>query len=188
MALASEVKRGQVVRRDGRLFKVAAWNLHAGGGKSGSMVHAKLRDMESGSVEEPRFEPKDEIEVLDVERRKMQYLYEKGGKYTFMDLETYDQVEVTAAVVGPLARFLKEEEEVEIELFEERPISLHHGPMVELTVTTTGAAMKDVSTYKDAVLENGMEIQVPQFVKEGDRLHIDIETGEYHDRIKSSGY
>lgn len=190
MAQASTIRTGNVVRIDGRFCKVLTVNVHSGGGKMGSMVHAKLRDLETGSTLEQRFETKDELDVLDVDRKKMQFLFSDGDKFTFMDQETYDQIEVQRAVIGPAAKFLKENEEIEVEFFEEKPLSLRYSDTVTLKVTSTGAGIRGQtdSTYKPATLENGMEILVPQFIKEGDQVHVSVETGDYLDRVKDSSY
>ena len=188
MSDASEVRRGSVIRLDGNICKVLSWDVHAGGGKTGNMVHAKLRDLDSGNTHEPRFEPKDQIDVLDVEKKTMQYLFSEGDKFTFMDMESYDQIEIPKNVIGPLTRFLKENDEIDVEFFEGKALSVHHGPMITLKVTATGAGVKDANNYKDATLENDITVQVPQFIKEGDSIHVDIETGKYHDRVKGSTY
>lgn len=188
MSIASEVRRGSVIRLDGNICKVLNWDVHAGGGKTGNMVHAKLRDLDSGNIHEPRFEPKEEIEVLDIEKKTMQYLFSEGDKFTFMDMESYEQIEIPKNVIGPLTRFLKENDEIDVEFFEGKALSIHHAPTIIFKIAATGAGIKDAKNYKDATLENGVEIQVPQFIKEGDSIHVDIETGKYHDRVKDSTY
>ena len=189
MAQATIVRTGAVVRIDGKLYKVLTHNVHSGGGKMGSMVHSKLRCLETGSVLEQRFETKADIEVLDLDRRKMQFLYSEGDKFTFMDQQTYDQVEIQRAVIGPVAGFLKENEELDVEFFEEKPLSVEYKDIVTLKVTSTGAGIRGQdTTYKDSTLENGMEIQVPQFIEEGDQVRVSVETGEYVDRVKDSNY
>ena len=105
-----------------------------------------------------------------------------------MDMESYEQLEIPKNVIGPLPRFLKENDEIDVEFFEGKALSIHHAPTIIFTVTATGAGIKDAKNYKDATLENGVELQVTQFVKEGDSIHVDIETGKYHDRVKGSTY
>jgi len=186
MAQAQTLRPGAVVRQKGEYFKVLESQVHQGGGKAGAMVHAKFRNLATGAVSEARFNPKDEVEALAVERTKMQFLFAEGDRFTFMHPETYDQVPVARSVIGPASRFFKENDVVEVESFEGRPLCVHYQDVVELSVSTTGAGIRGQtdSTYKEAVLENGVKLLVPQFIKEGDRVRVEVETGKYLDRAR----
>ncbi len=183
MIIAHDLRAGAVVVIEDQTYKVLESVLHAGGGKAGSMVHAKMRNLSSGAVLERRFGPDDKLHDLDVQRVKMQYLFSSGEAYTFMNPETFDQVEVAKPILGPGARFLKENDALELEFFEGRPLAVRYPDVVELKVSTTGAGTRGDSTYKEAVLENGVELLVPHFIREGDRVHVDVETGKYLDRV-----
>lgn len=190
MADPTEIRPGAVIRTEGKMCKVLTWRVHSGGGKMGSMIHARLRDLGTGNTIEARFETKDSVEELDVERRKMQYLYAEGDKLTFMDNENFEQLELHKDVVGPVADFLKENDEIQIETFEGKAVGIRFKDKVTLKVVSTGAPIKDKSSSadKDATLENGMTIKVPQFIKEGDRVRVSVDTGDYLDRVKDSNY
>ena len=183
---ASEINSNAVIRIDNEMYKVVESVIHSGAGRAGTMVHMKLCSVSTGAVAEKRFAPLEKIEVPSLERVKMQYLYNQGEIYTFMNQQTYDQVEVNGKTIGPFSSYLKENDEVEVEFCEGKPISLIHPGMVELKVTTTGAGLRaqSGSTYKGATLENGMQILVPQFIEEGDRIKVQVETGKYAARIK----
>ena len=113
----------------------------------------------------------------------MQYLYADGGGYTFMNPETYDQVSIPRAVFGPAAPYLKENETLEIEFHQGRPISVKFPPVVELKVVSAGVGVKGSGTMKEASLENGMPLLVPPFIQEGDLVRVEVETGRYLDRV-----
>ena len=184
---ASDTHDSAVITLNKEIYKVIERVLHAGGGRTGTMVHMKLRNISTGAVLERRFDPLEKIDVLPVERVRMQYLYHQGEIYTFMNPQTYEQVEVNGKTIGPFASYLTENAEFELEFCEGKPLSLIHSNTVELTVTTTGPGLKgkNDSTYKDASLENGMQVLVPQFIEEGDRIKVQVENGKYVARIKN---
>lgn len=183
MISAKAVKAGNVIRLEHIFYKVIESVTHQGGGKAGGMVHIKLKNLDTGHVTEKRLATDDKIEDIPVTRAKMQFLYRNGDAFLFMNPETFDQTPLARSVIGPTALFLKENDEIEIEFFEEKPLSIIYPPTVELAVASTGAGLKGASTLKEAILENGMEIHVPQFIKESDRIRIDVETGKYLDRV-----
>jgi elongation factor P len=185
MIPACELRNGAVVRLDGAFYKVVESVGHAGGGRAGAMVHAKLRELSTGRVIERRWNTDDKVDEAAVERVTMQMLFREGDVFTFMNPRTYDQIPIPAAIAGPAAAFLKENDECEIEFFESKPLSLHYAPTVDMTVSSTGQGLKGrtESTLKEAVLDNGMTALVPQFIKEGDRVRIEVETGKYLDRV-----
>ena len=183
MAQASTLRAGHVVRIKGEFFKTIESTTHQGGGRMGLMVHAKLRNLATGAVAEPRFEVKQEIDIVPVERVKLQYSYKEGDNYVFMNPATFDQTPIAAAVFGPAARFLRENDLIELEFFEGKPLSARFPEVVELEVTSTGAGVKGAA--KPATLENGVELQVPDFIKQGDHIRVEVETGKYVDRVKA---
>lgn len=185
MATAASLRSGAVIRLDNAFHKVVESVVHQGGGKSGSMVHTKLRDLSTGHVTERRFATDDKVEDIPLTRLKMQYLYKEGELYTLMNPETYDQVPVSGHAIGPAAAFLKENDVVEVEFYEEKPLSVLYPPTVDLKVASTGAGIRGQtdSTLKEAELENGLKVLVPQFVKEGDHVRVDVETGKYLERV-----
>lgn len=185
MVTATSVRVGSVVLIDKEFCKVIESITHMGGGKTGAMVHMKLRNLSTGHVAERRFAPDDKIEDIPLRRIKMQYLYNEGGTYQFMNPESFDQAPISKNAIGPAAGFLKENDVIEVEFYEEKPLSVLYPPTAELRVSSTGAGLRGHtdSTMKDAALENGMSVKVPQFVKEGDRVRVDVESGKYIERV-----
>ncbi len=184
MIAASTLRMGNVIRFEKELYKVVESLVHAGGGKAGSMVHAKLRNLTTGHVIERRLNPEDKIEDISVTRTKMQMLYRDGDNFCFMNPESYDQIIIPKHAVGPAAPFLKENDVCELEFYEDKPLSVLFPPVVELTVSSTGAGLRGSdSTLKEAVLENGFTVMVPQFIEEGDRIRLDVETCKYLERV-----
>lgn len=188
MTAASGLRVGGIVRLEKDFYKVLEAVLHSGGGKMGSMVHAKLRNLGTGHVAERRWAPDEKVDDVPVERAKMQFLYAEGDSCHFMNPETYDQMPIGKNTIGPAARFLKENDLIEVEFYEGKALSVHYPAVVEVSVASTGVGLRQSdSTYKEADLENGMEILVPQFVETGDRIHVEVETGKYVDRVHEKG-
>ena len=185
MISAASIKQGNIIKIGNDFHKVLQSKLHSGGGKMGSMVHAKLRNLTTGSISERRFSPEEKVEDLLVERIKMQFLYTKEDSYIFMNPQTYDQIPIAKSTIGQVVDFLKENDEIEIEFYEEKALAVHYPPAVEMKVSSTGERIKGQtdSTYKNATLENGMEILVPQFVVTGDVVRVDVESKKYMDRL-----
>lgn len=185
MIAAASLKAGGVVRLENEFHKVVESITHSGGGKAGSMVHAKLRNLSTGHISERRFNPDEKLDDVPVTRARMQFLYREGDSFHFMNPETYDQIPIQKSVIGPAAAFLKENDEIEVEFHEEKPLSVLFPAAVELGVSSTGAGLRGRgdSPFKEAALENGLTVLVPQFIKEGDRIRVEVETGKYLERV-----
>lgn len=181
---SAELRENDILRLEGDFFKVLAANLHTGGGKSGAMMHAKLRSLSSGHIAEKRWAPVDKIEKVNVERVPMQYLYADADICCFMNPQSFEQVAVPKNSIGPAALYLKEEMTLTVELYEGKPIAVDYPKVVEIKVTATGGSLKGNAAFKEAILENKVSILVPQFIKEGDAVRIDVETQKYIDRVK----
>lgn len=185
MAIASEIRTGAVIRLDNQLYKVVDADTHSGGARAGTIVHMKLHSLSTGTITERRFPPLEKVDALSLDRVKMQYLYSKGDSFTFMNPKTYDQIDISRQIIGRVADFLKENDEAEIEFFEEKPLSVIYHEIVELKVSTTGEGIRGQSdsTFKEAELENGIKLLVPQFIVEGDMIRVTVETGKYLARV-----
>ncbi len=186
MILGGDLKSGVVLRYEGGLFKVISSEYHAGGGKMGGVVHARLRNVESGTLKEHRFRPDERLENVELARVIMGFLYQDGDDFIFMNPETFEQLPVPKQVIGPAEKFLKPEMQIPVEFFEGRPVSLAFPPFVELRVTTTAQPVhsQQDNVMKTATLENGMEALVPQFIKVGEDVRIEVETGRYLERVR----
>jgi elongation factor P len=182
----SDLRNGMVIRYNGELYQVVEFQ-HVAPGNWRAFVRMKLKGWNSGKVIEDRVRAGSDIEIVRIERRTMQYLYRDGDDFIFMDNETYDQMPVSANMVGDNARFLKENETADL-IFDgdmEQLIGVELPIFVNLAVTETTMAVRGdtaTSVTKPATLETGTVINVPAFINEGDVLKIDTRSGEYIER------
>ncbi|HXV28054.1 MAG TPA: elongation factor P [bacterium] len=181
---ATEVRTGNVVRVDQKICKVMSQEIR-GTGKFGKTVHVKLKNLQDGNVIEKSWRAEDRVEDLELERVKMQYLYREGDQFVFMNMQTYEQLPLAAKTVGKQEVFLKENMEIDVEIVEGKPLSIAYPKIVELKVVNAPPPVKggSDSTYKEVELENGLMILVPQFIKEGESVRIDVENLSYLERV-----
>jgi len=176
-----------VIRWEGELYKVASASYHAGSGQMGGVTHAKLRNTRTGTVREVRFRADEAVEDVQVERRMMQVLYRDGEATHFMDTETYDQVSIENARLGPAAAYLTEGATVPVEFSEGAPVGIVFPDVVEVQVVDTAPPARGIGTenvWKEARLENGITILVPPFIAPGEWIRVDVEAGTYVERAK----
>ena len=185
--LYSQVRTGMViVGEDGQLYSVVDRNLNTPGNWR-AILTLRIKNLKTGSVVEKRFKPEDKVEQAYLDKRPMQYLYKDGDDYVFMDKETYDQVSLSRESVGDLILYLKENDDVQVTLYDGKPISLEPPAKVALRVTETAPALKGATAaaqYKPATLETGLTVTVPPFVDAGELIEVDTRTGEYLGRVK----
>jgi len=186
MAKASEVKVGNILRFNGELVTVIEV-LHRTPGKGGAFYLDKFRNIKTGRIVEARLATDEQVEICRVETNDYQYLYEEGDFFVIMDNTSYEQFNIPKALFGPSAKFLKENMDVIVSFESEEPIMAQAPNFVELEVTYTEPAVKgDTSSgaLKNATTENGIEIKVPLFVNQGDKVKVDTRTGDYVERVK----
>jgi elongation factor P len=182
----NDLKNGMTLDLDGVLFQVVEFQ-HVKPGKGGAFVRTKLRNTRTGAVVERTFNAGVKVGLAMVERKEMQYLYRDGDAFTFMDMDSYEQIPVPAEVVGSGANWLSEGATAQVSVHQGTPISVELPASVALTITKTQPAVKgDTKTnaMKPASLETGAEIQVPMFVAEGERVKVDTRSGAYIERVK----
>jgi elongation factor P len=187
MKPATDLRAGMVIRLSGETFRVLEAEYHAGGGKMHGAVHARLRRLDSPHFTERRFRPDERFEELPLERRPMQFLYADADDCTFMDPESYEQVTISREAVGPFQPFLAPEQTLQVEFLEGEPVNVIAPADVTLRVEAAPEPLHghdDSNVFKAATLENGMEVQVPQFIKTGDLVKISVESGKYLERVK----
>ncbi len=189
VALASELRPGATVRVEGDLFRVLEAVRHTGSAQQKGLVYLKLRNLRTGALVERRLRPEEEVQEVELERRPMEYLYTDGEAFYFMDLETYDQVSIPAPMIGELEVFLQPNQRIPVEFYEGNPVSVVFPETVDLRVVSTAPAIRDKEShvYKPAILENGLEVLVPQFIGEGDIIRVNVYTREYIDRVEKRG-
>lgn len=181
---AGEFRNGVTFELDGNVLQVIEFQ-HVKPGKGAAFVRTKMKNVITGAVTERSFNPTDKVEEAFVERRDMQYLYNDGDLYYFMDTETYDQVALNSETVGDALKFVKENEMCKICSHNGSVFSVEPPLFVELEITETEPGFKgDTATgaSKPATVETGATVAVPLFVNQGDKIKIDTRTGEYLSR------
>ena len=186
MIKATDIRRGMVITMEGVNFVVLDFAHHTPGNLR-AMVQTKLRNMNSGSLIDKRFRSVDQIEVPYVETKEYEYLYSAGDDHVFMDTETYDQLSFSQEIIGTSMDYLLPNSKVMVKYINDKPVSIEIPDFVELTVTDTPPALAGATAtnqYKEATLETGLKVNVPPFVKPGEKIRIDTRTGEYLERVE----
>jgi elongation factor P len=182
----TDLKKGTVVQIDGKPFRVVEYNQKVMG-RGGSIVNVKIKNLIDGSVLPKTFKGAEKIESAEVSNQTVQYLYNDGSNYFFMDPVTFEQFELSAVIVDSAAGFLKEGDSVSLQKFADRIINVELPKNLYLKVTYAEDVVKGDTTsnvLKDATLETGMIVKVPSFIKTGDVVSIDTVTGDYRERKK----
>ena len=185
MASSNDIKNGSVLNLDGNLWNVIEFQ-HVKPGKGGAFVRTKLKNVLSGKVVDKTFNAGAKVEFETVDRRDMQYLYNDGQDFIFMDPDTFDQIMVSPAIMGDGDKYLLENEKATIGSHNGNPIFLELPASVVLEVTYTEPGLQgDRSSggTKPATVETGLEVQVPLFLETGTKVKIDTRTGEYLSRV-----
>ena len=184
MISAGDFRNGVTFELDGQVVQVVEFQ-HVKPGKGAAFVRTKYKNVITGSVVETSFNPTAKFPTAFVERKDMQYSYNDGDLYYFMDMETYEQLPISASVLGDSFKFVKEEMICKILSYKGNVFGVEPPNFVELVVTQTDPGFKgDTATNatKPATLETGAEIKVPLFIDEGEKIQVDTRTGEYMSR------
>ncbi len=186
MITAGDFRKGVTFEMEGNIYLVVDF-LHVKPGKGSPFVRAKIKNIITGQVQERTFNPLDKFQVAVIERKEMQYLYNEGEIYYFMDMETYDQIPLNKSQVEDALNFITENMMATIQFYKGSAFSVEPPLFVELTITDCEPGIQgDTSKagYKPAKLETGYTLTVPLFVNQGDRIRVDTRTGTYMERIK----
>ena len=186
MATTNDLKNGMVLNLEGQLWQVVEFQ-HVKPGKGPAFVRTKLKNVESGKNVDKTFNAGTKVETASVDRRTMQYLYNDGANYVFMDTGTYDQLEVAPEIVGDAKNFMLENQEAIVATNEGRVLFVELPASVELEITFTEPGLAGDSATgrtKPATLETGHQIQVPLFVNQGERVKVDTRDSSYLGRVK----
>ena len=184
MITAGDFRNGVTFEMDGNVYSIIEFQ-HVKPGKGAAFVRTKIRNVISGAVTEKTFNPNDKYPTAYIERKDMQYLYEDGDLYYFMDLETYEQIPISANVLGDGFRFVKENMDCKVLSYKGNVFGVEPPNFVEREVTKTDpgfAGNTATNATKPATLETGAEIKGPLFINEGEMIRIDTRTGEYMER------
>ena len=186
MATTNDLKNGLVLNLDNQLWQVLEFQ-HVKPGKGPAFVRTKIKNVLSGKTIDRTFNAGTKVETATVDRRDMQYLYNDGTDYVFMDAKDYDQVNLSPELVGDAANFMLENQIVQVSFHEGTPLAIELPAAVELVISHTEPGLQgDRSTggSKPATLETGYEIQVPLFLEEGTKVRVDTRSGDYLGRVK----
>ena len=187
MALGvTDLKKGQVFQLDGVPYRVTEYSQKVMG-RGGSIVNVKIKSLIDGKVLAKTFKGNESIEPADVSNKNVQYLYNDGATFFFMDEDTYEQFEMTAEDMEDKGGYMKEGDKVQAQFFDGRVINIELAKNVPLKVTYTEDVVKGDTTssvLKDATVETGIIVKVPSFVKVGDLISVDTTTGAYRERVK----
>ena len=184
MVTAGDFRNGVTFEMDGNVYSIIEFQ-HVKPGKGAAFVRTKIRNVISGAVTEKTFNPNDKYPTAFIERKDMEYLYNDGDLYYFMDSETYEQLPISPNVLGDNFRFVKENMVCKVLSYKGNVFGIEPPNFVELQVTETEPGVKgDTATNvtKPATLETGAEIKVPIFINEGEMIRDDTRTGEYMER------
>jgi len=183
---ANDIRRGMIIIYNGAPHRVMDFQ-HRTPGNLRAFVQAKLRSLKTGSSTEVRFSSTENIERATLEEHDMEYLYSDADLHHFMNTETYDQTALDNEALGDAMDYLVPGTRIQVEFFEGSPIGVELPPAVELTVVETTPELKGATASnspKPAKLETGVTVQVPPFIKEGDRIRVDPSKGVYLERAK----
>lgn len=181
----NSVRPGMTILYNDRIHEVVEFQ-HVKPGKGGAFVRTRLKDYETGTVQDVTFRAGIKIEQVIIDKREMEFLYRDGDRYVFMDTETFDQVPISGALIEKVKNYLTENLPVTVRMHQGKPVGIDIPDFVQLKVTQTDPGVRGDTASggtKPATLETGLTVQVPLFVSEGDVLKIDTRTGKYVERV-----
>jgi elongation factor P len=184
MIQATQLKRGMCIKHEGDLYRVVE-AMHKTPGNLRGMVQAKIRHLKSGSIIDHRFRSVDMVERAMLDESNMEFLYQDGDMYHFMNNETFEQIGLSDEILGDAVHYLIPNIKLKVEMWEERPVGIELPQTVDMRVVETEPAIKGASVSnvgKPAKMETGLMVQVPPFINEGDLIRIDTATGAYVER------
>jgi elongation factor P len=184
MIAATQIRPGMVIKFNNELHSVFSM-VHRTPGNLRGFVQAKMRNLRNGSMTEHRFSSEDKIERVALDEQEMEYLYDDGEDFHFMNTETFEQMHLNKDILGDGVNYLVPNMKVAIEFYEGKPISVELPPSVELTVVETEPGLKGATVSnvtKPAKLETGLVVQVPPFINQGERIRVSTSEGSYLER------
>ena len=184
MISSTQMRPGMVVKFNNDLYSVFSV-FHRTPGNLRGFVQARMRNVRSGTMIEHRFSSEDRIERAALEEQKMEYLYDDGEYYYFMNTETFDQLHLTKDILGDAIQYLVPQLQVSVEFYEGKPMSVELPATVDMTVVETEPGMRGASVSnvtKAAKLETGLVVQVPPFITEGEKIRVNTAEGTYQER------
>lgn len=187
MINATQIRRGMIIKIDDEIYKILE-TTHITPGKGQALMQTKLRKLKDQSLLDYRFRSKDRVEQVYLEEIEMEFLYQEGEDYIFMNVENYEQIKLSQEVLGTCINYLIPNVVFSIEMFEAQPVGVNPPMTINLKVIKTPPYLKGATqsaSNKPATLETGITLNVPQFIKEGDVIRIDTREDKYLERVKS---
>jgi len=184
---ATHIRKGMIILMNGHLYRVMEMQLITPG-RWKAMVQTKLRHLKDGSQMEYRFRSEERLEQAHLEQIEMEFLYQQGDEYFFMNLENYETIKLDAETIGDGVGYLIPNLVIEVELFEGKPVGVNLPNSVDMKIISTEPSLKDATrsaVNKPATMETGIVISVPQFIKENDVIRVDTREGKYLERVKA---
>jgi len=182
---AIQLRKGMIIELDGELLRVHDFQ-HVTPGKGQAIVQTRMRNLRSGSMVDRRFRSQEAVERVQLDSQEMEYLYQQGDSYVFMDSATYEQTNLSADAIEEALPYLVANLPLKVDFYEGLPVSIEMPTTVDLEVTDTEPGLKGATasaSSKPATLETGLVVGVPQFVNIGDRVRVETSTGEYLTRV-----
>jgi len=182
----SEMRKGQTVKVDGKLYSIVDYQ-HVKLGKGGAIYQTKLKNLADGSIQNVRLRSEETIEEAYLDKGKYEYLYSASGEHVLMDLNNYEQITLDDDAFGDGPKYLKPNSQLQVSMYEGKPVVVELPNTVDLEVTDAPPEIKGATATnqnKPATLETGLVVQVPAFIKVGDIIRVDTRTGQYLTRAK----
>jgi elongation factor P len=182
---ATRLRKGMLIRVGNDLFRIMELH-HLTPGNKRAHIQARMRNIRSFALADEKFRAEEDIERATLDEREMQYLYNDGDHYYFMDTSTYEQIHISNEALGDSVNYLIPEATIRVEFYDVEPVGIELPSTVDLLVKETVPGIKGATAsaqVKPATLETGLVIQVPPFVNEGDKVRVNTETGEYQSRV-----
>src|SRR5260221_5261367 len=182
---ATRLRKGNLIKVGNDLFRILELH-HLTPGNKRAHIQVRMRNIRTLSLADEKFRAEEDVERASLDEREMQYLYNDGDHYYFMDTASYEQIHISNEALGDSTSYLIPEAVIRVEFYDVEPVGIELPPTVDLVVTETVPGIKGATAsaqVKPATLETGLVIQVPPFVNEGDKIRVNTETGEYQSRV-----
>jgi elongation factor P len=182
---ATRLRKGMLIKVGNDLFRLLELH-HLTPGNKRAHIQVRMRNIRTQSLMDEKFRAEEDVERASLDEREMQYMYNDGDHFHFMDTASYEQIQISAEALGDSKDYLIAEAIIRVEFYEAEPVGIELPPTVDLVVTQTVPGIKGATAsaqIKPATLETGLVVNVPSFVNEGDKIRINTETGEYQSRV-----
>ncbi len=181
---ATRLRKGMLIKFNDELFRIMEF-YHLTPGNKRAHIQVRMRNIRTGTLNDHKFRAEEDVERATLDEREMQYLYNDGDHYYFMDTSNYEQIHISAEALGDSKDYLIPDMTIRVEFYETEPVGIELPATVDLVVKQTVPGIKGATAsaqIKPATLETGLVVQVPSFINEGDKIRINTETGEYQGR------